>query len=138
MTRLAFASLAAVALYTVSSAGSQPALRLRIQALGQRPAQVRVTLTAAEAQGPRRSSETVDVETPAVLPIADSIQSIHIVVSGFGAVRVTLTDSEKPGRDMLMAEGRDFNLSRDAQGRFYRTWTATSVSPRTSRSTRQT
>lgn len=135
MTRFAFASLAAVALYTVASAGSQPALRLRIQALGQRPAQVRVIMTALQA--PRTPSETV-VETPAVLPIADSIQSVRIVVSGFGAVRATLTDSEKPGRDMLMAEGRDFTLSRDAQGRFARTWTATSASPRTSRSTRQT
>jgi hypothetical protein len=129
MPRFAFhAALAAVALSTLSGPGAQPALRLRIQALSQRPAHVRVSMTASEAQRPRTWSDTV-VETPAVVPIADSIQSVHIVVSGFDAVRATLTNSEDPGRDLLMAEGRDLTLSRDAQGRFSRTWTAQPLIP---------
>ena len=128
MLRLSLVSLAAVALSAFVSAGSQPALRLRIQALSQRPAHVRVSMTASGAQRRQEWSDSV-VETPAVVPIADSIQSVHIVVSGFGAVRATLTGSDNPGRDLLMAEGRDLTLSRDTQGRFYRAWTAQPLVP---------
>ena len=127
MPRLSFhVSLAALALSTLGSSGYQPALRLRIQALSQNSLQVRVT--ASGAQGARRSSDTV-VATPAVLPVADSIQSVRIVVSGFGSVRATLTASEDPGRDLLIAEGRDLTLSRDARGRYYRVWTAQPLVP---------
>lgn len=117
-------SLAALALSMVSSSGHQPALRLRIQALSQQRFEIRVTMTTAGEQGRARSSSATVVETPAVLPIADSIQSVHILVRGVGSVRATLTDSENPGKDLLVAEGRDLTLSRDAQGRFYRAWAA--------------
>jgi uncharacterized protein YfaP (DUF2135 family) len=112
-------SVAALALSMFSSSGHQPALRLRIQALNQDRPETRVTVTTSAEQGRARSAVTV-VETPAVLPIADSIQSIRILVRGVGAVRATLTDSENPGKDLLVVEGRDLTLSRDAQGRFYR------------------
>lgn len=129
MPRLSFnVSLAAFAIATLGSSGYQPALRLRIQALSQNSVQVRVSMTASGAQSARRWSDTV-VATPAVLPIADSIQGVRIVVSGLGSVRATLTDSEHPGRDLLIAEGRDLTLSRDARGRFSRASTAQPVVP---------
>ena len=129
MPRLSFhVSLAAVALSTLVSSGHEAALRLRIQALTQNPLRVRVSMTAAGAPRARRWSDTV-VATPAVLPIADSIQSVHIVVRGLGSVRATLTDSEDPGKDLVVAEGRDLTLSRDARGRFYRAWTAQPLVP---------
>ena len=128
MPRLSFhVSLAALALSAVSSYGYQPALRLRIQALSEPADQVRVSMTASAAPRPRSWSETV--VAPAVLPIADSVQSIHIVVRGPGSIRATLTDSEDPGRDLLTAEGRDVTLSRDARGRFYRDWRAQQLVP---------
>ena len=129
MPRFSFhASLAAVALSTLSGSGARPALRLRIQSLSQRPAQVRVSTTASEEPQPRQWSDTV-VETPAVVPVADSIQSVRIAVSGVGAVRATLTDSKNPGRDLLMAEGHVLTLSRDIDGRFSRTRTAQPLVP---------
>lgn len=113
-------SIAALALSMFSSSGHQPTLRLRIQALSQDRSETRVSVTTSAEQGSaRRRSQTV-VETPAVLPIADSVQSIRILVRGVGAVRATLTDSENPGEDLLVVEGRDLMLSRDAQGRFFR------------------
>jgi hypothetical protein len=113
-------SLAALALSTVASSGRQPAPRLRIQALSENRLEVLVTMTTSEEQRRTRSSSQAVFETPAVLPIADSIQSVHILVRGSGAVRATLTNSENPGKDLLVAEGRDITFSRDAQGRFYR------------------
>jgi hypothetical protein len=109
-------------------AGRQPALRLRIEARGQNRLSVRV-MTASEGQRRLRRSAEVLVEPPAVLPIADSIQSVHIVVTGFGSVRATLTDGTVPGKDLVIAEGRDLTLSRDARGRFYRAWTAQPLLP---------
>ncbi len=132
MPRLAFhISLTALALVTGADslgAGRQPALRLRIAALSQNRLSVRV-MTASEAQQRSRKPAEVVVEPPAVLSVADSIQSIHVVVIGFGSVRATLTDSEMPGRDAIVAEGRDLTLARDARGRFYRAWTAQPLLP---------
>lgn len=121
-------SLAAVALFTPAHSRYEPALRLRIQALGQDSLQVRVSMTASKAHEPQRWSDTV-AETPAVLVIADSVQSVHIVVSGLGSVRATLTDGKDPGRNLVAAEGRDLTLSRDTQGRFHRVWTAQRLVP---------
>jgi hypothetical protein len=86
-------------------------------------------MTASEAQKRARNPVEVVVEPPAVVSIADSIQSIRLVVIGFGSVRATLTDSEKPGRHEVVAEGRDLTLVRDARGRFYRAWTAQPLIP---------
>lgn len=128
MPRLSFhVSLAALALSAVSSYGHQPALRLRIQPLSEQAEQVRVNMTASAA--PRARSWSEMVVAPAVVPIADSVQSIHIVVRGRGSIRATLTDSEDPGRNLLIAEGRDVTLSRDTQGRFYRDWRAQQLVP---------
>ena len=132
MPRLAFhISLTAVALVTGANSlgpGPEPALRLRIAALNQNRLSVRV-MTASEMQKRTRQPSEVVVEPPAVLSIADSIQSIHLVVIGLGSVRATLTDSEKPERDEVVAEGRDLTLVRDARGRFYRAWTAQPLIP---------
>ncbi len=132
MPRLAFhMSLTALALVTGANslgAGPEPALRLRIAALSQNRLSVRV-MTASEVQKRTRQPAEVVVEPPAVLSIADSIQSIRLVVIGVGSVRATLTDSEKPGRDEVVAEGRDLTLVRDARGRFYRAWTAQPLVP---------
>jgi len=124
-------SLTALALVTGANslgAGPEPALRLRIAALSQNRLSVRV-MTASEVQKRTRQPAEVVVEPPAVLSIADSIQSIRLVVIGVGSVRATLTDSEKPGRDEVVAEGRDLTLVRDARGRFYRAWTAQALVP---------
>jgi len=124
-------SLTALALVTGANslgAGREPALRLRIAALSQNRLSVRV-MTASEVQKRTRQPAEVVVEPPAVLSIADSIQSIRLVVIGVGSVRATLTDSEKPGRDEVVAEGRDLTLVRDARGRFYRAWTAQALVP---------
>lgn len=123
-----YVSLAALALSTVASSRSEPALRLRIQALGQHSLQVRVRMTASRPYQPQRWSDTV-AATPAVLSIADSVQSVHMIVTGLGSVRATLTDSEDPGRDLLTAEGRDLTLSRDARGRFSRVRTPQPLVP---------
>ena len=132
MRGLAFhMSLTALALVTGANslgAGREPALRLRIAALSQNRLSVRV-MTASEVQKRARQPAEVVVEPPAVLSIADSIQSIRLVVIGVGSVRATLTDSEKPGRDEVVAEGRDLTLVRDARGRFYRAWTAQPLVP---------
>jgi len=121
-------SIAALALSMASSSGHQSALRLRVQALSQNQFEIRVTMTTS-GQGRARSSSATVLETPAVLPIADSIQSVHILVRGVGSVRATLTDSENPGKDLLVAEGHDLTLSRDAQGRFSRDRTAQQLVP---------
>lgn len=118
---LSLAALAVVAAASSLGAG-RAALRLRIEALSQNRLSVRVMTFSQAQQWARRPAEEV-VEPPALLSIADSIQSIHVVVIGFGSVRATLTDSEMPGRDAIVAEGRDLTLSRDARGRFYRAWT---------------
>jgi hypothetical protein len=132
MPRLALhISLTALALVTGANslgAGREPALRLRIAPLGQNRLSVRV-MTASEVQKRARNPVEVVVEPPVVVSIADSIQSIRLVVIGFGSVRATLTDTEKPGRDEVVAEGRDLTLVRDARGRFYRAWTAQPLVP---------
>jgi len=124
-------SLTVLALVTGANslgAGREPALRLRIAALSQNRLSVRV-ITASEVQQRTRQPAEVVVEPPAVLSIGDSIQSIRLVVIGVGSVHATLTDSEKPGRDEVVAEGRDLTLVRDARGRFYRAWTAQPLVP---------
>lgn len=123
-----FVALAAVALSTVPSSRYEPALRLRIQALSQDSLQVRVRMTASMPYQPQRWSDTV-AQTPLVLSIAESIQIVHIGVSGLESVRATLTDPKDPGRNPVTAEGRDLTLSRDARGRFHRVWTAQPVVP---------
>jgi hypothetical protein len=128
MLRLASASLAALALFSVASPRNEHALRLRIQALGQDTVQVRVSLSAAKAHEPSRWADTV-AQTPAVLSIADSVQSIHIVVNGSESVRATITDAQDPARNQVAAEGRDLMLSRDARGRFHRGKTPQSLVP---------
>ena len=129
MLRLALsASLAAVALSTFAGPRFEPTLRLRIQSLGEDTLQVRVRTSAAKAREPQRWADTV-AQTPAVLSIADSVQRIHIIVSGSGSVRATITDGKDPGRNLIAAEGRDLTLSRDAGGRFHRAQTAQSLTP---------
>ena len=129
MLRLALsASLAAFAFSTVAGPRTDATLRLRIQALGEDTLQVRVRTSAAKPHEPPRWADTV-AQTPAVLSIADSIQRIHIVVSGSGSVRATITDGKDPGRSLIAAEGRDLTLSRDAGGRFHRAQTAQSLTP---------
>src|SRR4051812_35922279 len=96
--QLSLAALALVAGATSHGAGRPAALRLRIEALSQNRPIVRV-MTLSEAQQRAGRPAEVVVEPPAVVSVADSIQSIHIVVIGLGLVRATLTDSETPGRD---------------------------------------
>jgi len=129
MFRLALsAALAAVAVSTIAGPRNQHALRLRIQALGEDTLQVRVSMSAAKAHEPPRWADTV-AQTPAVLSIADSVQSIHIVVSNSGSVRATITDGQDPAKNPVAAEGRDLTLSRDTRGRFHRGQTAQSIVP---------
>ena len=129
MLRLALsASLAAVALYTVANSRNEPASRLRIQGVSQDSLEVRVGMSAAKPHERQRWTDTV-AQTPVVLSIADSVQTLHVVVSGVGSVRATITDGNDPGRHLVAAEGRDLTLSRDARGRFHRAWTAQPLVP---------
>ena len=129
MPRLSFHASLAALVVSASASGHEPALRLRIQALSQQQFEVGVAMTTSAEPWKPRSTPSTTFETPAVLPIADSIQSIHILVRGFGSVRATLTNGDNPGLDLLVAEGRDLTLSRDAHGRFYRVWTAQPLVP---------
>lgn len=74
-------------------------------------------------QGP----DTV-LQLPASMEIADSIRSVRVVVTGFAAVRVTLTGSAAPG-DSLVSIGRDITLSRKPKGPFTRVWTVQPLIP---------
>jgi hypothetical protein len=119
--------------FLLSSAGSfhvshQPALTLRIESLSHYPINVRVSTIAMGRERARVQPHDTVIHPPAVLPIADSIGRIHIVVTGFGSSRATLLNSEPP-QDSIISEGRDITLARKANGRFERVWTVQPLLP---------
>src|SRR5213083_1785736 len=110
--------------FLLSSAGSfhvgpQPALTLRIESLSRHPVNVRVSTMVIGSERVRVQPHDTLIDPPAVLPIADSIGRIHIVVTGFGFARATLVNSQSP-QDSIISEGRDITLARKANGRFER------------------
>ena len=123
-------SLAALALLTSSAsigAWHQPSSTLRIESLSRYPVTVRVSLTGLKRRMPRQQLDTI-LQPPAFLPIADSVHAIHMTVTGFGSVRLILTNTVV-SQDSLISEGRDITLSRDAKGRFRRIWTVQPLLP---------
>jgi len=117
----------------LSSAGSfhvshQPALALRIESLSHYPINVRVSTIAIGGERARVQPHDTVIDPPAILPIADSIGRIHIVVTGFVSTRATLLDS-RPPQDSIISEGRDITLARKANGRFERVWTVQPLLP---------
>ena len=107
----------------------QAAVALRIESLGKNPVPVRVHTIPLGSE--RRAVHPVDtlVLTPADLTVADSIGRIHVLVSGYTSVRVTLKSRLSPS-DSLISTGRDITLvRRTASGRFERIWTAQPLIP---------
>jgi len=121
-------------LFLFSSAGSfhvshQLALTLRIESLSHYAINVRVSTIALGGERAREQPHDTVIAPPAVLPIADSIGRIHIVVTGFGAARVTLVNTQVAPQDSIISEGRDITLARKANGRFERVWTVQPLLP---------
>jgi len=119
--------------FLLSSAGSfhvshQPALTLRIESLSHYPINVRVSTIGMRLERAKVQPHDTVIDPPAVLPIADSIGRIHIVVTGFGSARATLVNSQPP-QDSIISEGRDITLARKANGRFERVWTVQPLLP---------
>jgi len=129
MSRRAFhIPLAALTLLTSgASLGGrhQASSSLRIELLSRYPRDVRVSLTGVR---PVEPLDTI-LKPSAVLQIADWVRGIHVVVTGFGSVRLILKDTMMPSQDSLVSEGRDITLSRDGTGRFRRIWTVQPLVP---------
>ncbi len=95
---------------------------LRIEAMGPRRLQVVLTSTppglfldstrTAEAQA------KLVVVTPAVVAVADSVRSLHVVVLGMGSVRLLFDSLTTTRRSAAPIWGRDVTLVRQADGRF--------------------
>lgn len=94
--------------------------KLQLESLSRVPPDVHVTASIRDFRRAARVVLDTVVAPPAVVEIADSITSIHVVVQGFRSVRATLTSAEG---DSLVSEGRDITLSRAPGGRFARVWT---------------
>ena len=106
----------------------EPALTLRIESLSRDSLNVRVTATGHRAQRNVVAPLDTVVTSPATLELRDSVTDIHVVVSGFGSARVTLTTRDDP-KDSLISEGRDITLSRKPGDQFARVWTAQPLLP---------
>ena len=134
MSLRAFLIVPPVTLGLLASPGpsTQPSLTLRIESLSQFRHAFSVTVTTGVFGDERRKVQRPDTVTvlqlPATMDVADSIGKVRVVVAGFAAVRVTLTDSAAPG-DSLVSIGRDITLSRKPKGRFARVWTAHPLIP---------
>lgn len=125
---LATAGLIASAAPPPSS--SSAALTMRIEALGfVPPATVEITTSSfADEHKKARAKPDSVVALPVTMEIADSIQRIHVVASGFGSVRVTLLDPEAP-LDSLVSVGRVITLARKPNEPFRRVWTVQPLLP---------
>jgi hypothetical protein len=106
----------------------EPALTLRIESLSRDSLNVRVTATGRRAQRNIVAPLDTVVTSPATLVLRDSVTEIHVVVSGFGSARVTLTTRDDP-KGLLVSEGRDITLSREPGDQFARLWTVQPLLP---------
>jgi hypothetical protein len=115
---------------TSSTSGpAHPASTLRIAPLSLSAITVRVTTSGLGGGTGKIESVDTLVAPPAVLPLADTIARIHVVVvSGSGAVRVIVTSNLTSSPHSLVSEGRDITLAR-VNGRFQRLWTAQQLVP---------
>jgi hypothetical protein len=109
-------------------ASTQPAYTLRIESLSPSPIDVGVRTLNTHAARNRLSLRDTILVPPARLSVPDTVDRVHVVVSGFALVRVTLSNSEVP-TDSLVSVGRDITLSRKTDGRFERIWTAQELVP---------
>lgn len=107
---------------------AQRAYTLRIESLSQHPPSVRVTTRNMGGERPKATQRDTLLAPPAGLPIADSIDRIHVVVLGFASVRVILANNSVPS-DSIVSEGRDITLARKPGGRFERIWTVQPLLP---------
>src|SRR6267154_763888 len=101
----------------------QGAYTLRIESVSRSSPTVRITTADIALEGRRVPQRDTVLAPPTSLPIADLVGRVHVVVAGFAAVRVTLTNSSAPA-DSLVSVGRDITLTRKSNGRFERIWTA--------------
>ena len=97
--------------------------KVRIEALSPRPP-LQVELSSAPAglfldsAGTGQPQVTVVIRTPALLAIADSVRTLHVVVLGTGAVRLSFDSTGVAPRHTAPIWGRDITLVRDTDGRF--------------------
>jgi hypothetical protein len=138
MSLRAFLVVPPVTLGLLASPGLSPAstqsVTLRIELLNHSLSHSRhafsVSVTTGVFGDERKRVQRPDtvLQLPASMDIADSIRSVRVVVTGFAAVRVTLTGSGTPG-DSLVSIGRDITLSRKPKGPFTRVWTVQPLIP---------
>jgi hypothetical protein len=108
---------------------SEPTSTLRIESLSRAPIHVRMILKMAGARRTQRLVSDSVLALPADVHIADSIHTVHLIVTGFGSVRAELHDDATPSGSPIMAEGRDLTFSRDSDGHFHRSWTVQPLVP---------
>jgi hypothetical protein len=104
------------------SAAAPAVVSLRIESLTPTSLRVRVSavpagvwLDSATAEDAR--SELV-LRTPAVLHVADPVQTVRVSVLGAGSVRLTFGGAASVAERRLAPWGRDITLTRDDTGRF--------------------
>jgi hypothetical protein len=95
---------------------------LRIESMSPRRLHVELTstppglyvdsVTAGEAQS------KVVIWTPAVVAVADSVRTLHVVVMGMGAVRLVFDSMSPSPRRAAPLWGRDITLVRPPSGHF--------------------
>ena len=112
-----------------SLARHQPAFNLRIESVRHDTLNVHVSTFPLGSERRRVQPQETFVVPPVTVPVPDSIGRIHVVVQGFGSVRVTLTSTLGSSQDSLVSEGRDITLARKAGGRFERVWTVQHLLP---------
>ncbi len=130
MVRSAAFAIVALCAPLVGPSGTQPTT-LRIEALSRQTVRVQVSSKPAAilSNDSAQAVAQLEVAPPAVLHVADSVRSIRVLVSGFGAVRVELFDGRASAPEPLVSEGRDITLARAKNGRFFRAWTVQPLVP---------
>jgi hypothetical protein len=101
---------------------SSPSSTLRIEAMGPRRLQVELTSTPAglfpDSARTAEAQPRLVVGTPAVVGIADSVRTLHVVVQGMGSVRLLFDSLPTTPRPTTPIWGRDVTLVRQDDGRF--------------------
>jgi len=122
---LELAVLVVLATVPLVSWSGPRATRLDIEPLSRVPTEIRIIaippgLWSTEPNDPRVAGDIV-VPPHATVWIADSVRTVHVIVNGFGAVRVTI--------DSMVSDGRDITFVRNERGEFRRIWTVTPLVP---------
>jgi hypothetical protein len=106
----------------VSSPFSSASSTLRVEAMGPRRLQVELTSTPPGLfLDSARTAEALPklvVVTPAVVAVADSVRTLHVVVQGMGSVRLLFDSLSTHTQPAAHIWGRDVTLVRQPNGHF--------------------